>query len=177
MTACTRNAVAMFTDVFSSDAIAATARRTGFVKRTAKITGKIFLALITFGVWNDAATTRAPWAAQRAVSPEAMYQRMHTRALAFLHDLIGQALPKVPALEPVCAAALLPAFPKVSLAESTSFELPTSLHDLLSGSGGSATQAGAKMQAVWAYKRSGFAHFALTPWNLPAQQDGALVVA
>src|SRR5262245_58933728 len=77
MTACTRSAVAMLTDFFSSDDIEATARRTGFVKRTAKITGKIFLALVTFGVWNDADTTLAQLAAkvtqldeQRAVSPE-----------------------------------------------------------------------------------------------------------
>lgn len=49
MTACTRSALAMLTDFFSSDDIEATARRTGFVKRAAKITGKLFLALVTFG--------------------------------------------------------------------------------------------------------------------------------
>ena len=184
MTACTRSAVAMLTDCFSSDDIEATARRTGFVKRTAKITGKIFLALVTFGVWNDADTTLAQLAAkvtqldeQRAVSPEAIYQRMNKRALAFLQDLICQALAKVQALEQVCDDGLFPAFPKVYLADSTGFELPNSLHDLFPGSGGSATKAGAKIQAVWDYKRSGFEHCALTPWNLPDQKYVDLVVA
>ena len=64
MTACTRSAVSMFTDFFSSDDIEATARRTGFVKRASQITGKRFLALVTFGSWSDATTTLAPLAAK-----------------------------------------------------------------------------------------------------------------
>lgn len=57
MTACTRSAVAMLTAFFASDDIDAAARRTGFVKRTSKMTGKLFLALLTFGVWRAAKTT------------------------------------------------------------------------------------------------------------------------
>jgi hypothetical protein len=55
----------------------------------------------------------------------------------------------------------------VYLADSTGFSLPASLQDLFPGSGGSATKAGAKIQAVWDYKNSVFGHFALTPWNIP----------
>jgi hypothetical protein len=174
----------MLTDFFSSDDIEATARRTGFVTRAAKMTGKLFLALVTFGVWNDADTTLAQLAAkvtqldeQRAVSPEAIYQRMNKRALAFRQDLIGQALAKVHTLAQVCDDGLFPAFTKVYLADSTGFELPNRLHALFPGSGGSATQAGAKIQAVGDYKRSGFDHFALTPWNLPDQKYVDIVVA
>ena len=64
MTACTRSALAMLTDFFASDDIEATARRTGFVKRASKITGKLFLALVTFGSWSDAQTTLAQLAAK-----------------------------------------------------------------------------------------------------------------
>src|SRR5439155_26097666 len=46
MTASTRSAVSMLTDFFASDDIEATARRSGFVKRASKITGKIFLETI-----------------------------------------------------------------------------------------------------------------------------------
>src|SRR4029450_12005780 len=106
MTACTRSALAMLTDFFASDDIEATARRTGFVKRTSKITGKIFLALVTFGVWSDATTTLAQLAAkvtqlgeQLEVSPEALHQRMHKRALIFLQDMIRKALAKVHTLD------------------------------------------------------------------------------
>jgi Transposase DDE domain len=51
------------------------------------------------------------------------------------------------------------------------------LSELFPGSGGSATQAGAKIQAVWDYKSSVFGHFALTPWNIPDQKYVDTVVA
>ena len=177
MTTCTRSAVSMLTDFFSSDDIEAAARRTGFVKRASKLSGKLFLALVTFGAWSDANTTLAQLAAkvtqlgeQVEVSPEAMHQRMNKRALAFLQDMIRQALAKVQAIEHVCDDGLFTAFTKVYLADSTGFGLPDSLHDLFPGSGGSAAKAGAKIQAVWDYKSSVFGHFALTPWNMPDQK-------
>lgn len=170
----TPSALAMLTECFASDAIEHTARRTGFVKRASKITGKIFLALITFGVWSDAKTTLAQLAAkvtqlgdQLEVSPEALHQRMNKRALAFLQAMIRQALTKVQTLEKVCEDGLFAYFTKVYVGDSTGFGLPESLQDLFPGSGGSAAKAGAKMQAMWDYKRSVFGHFALTPWNIP----------
>jgi len=178
------SSLAMLTQFFTAEHIEATARRTGFVKRASKITGKIFLALVTFGVWSDANTTRAQLAAKATqladpleVSPEAMYQRMNKSALAFLQDLISQALAKIHALERLCDEGLFPAFTKVYLADSTGFALPNSLHDLFPGSGGSAAKAGAKIQAVWDYKSSVFDHFALTPWNIPDQKYVDIVVA
>lgn len=178
------SALAILTDFFASDDIEAAARRTGFVKRTSKITGKLFLALITFGSWSDAATTLGQLAAKATqlgkaveVSPEAIYQRMNKHALAFLQDMIRQALAKVQALENVCEDGLFTFFTKVYLADSTGFALPDSLKELLPGSGGSAAKAGAKIQAVWDYKSSVFGHFALTPWNIPDQKYVDNVVA
>src|SRR5262249_18706328 len=60
----THSTLSMLTDFFSSDDIEAAARRTGFVKRASKLTGKLFLALITFGAWSDATTTLAQLAAK-----------------------------------------------------------------------------------------------------------------
>jgi Transposase DDE domain len=184
MTPCSRSAVSILTDFFASDAIEATARRTGFVKRTSKLTGKLFLALVTFGAWSDATTTLAQLAAkvtqldeQVEVSPEAIHQRMNQRALAFLQDLLRQALAKVQAVEHVCNDGLFTDFPKVYLADSTGFALPDSLHELFPGSGGSAATAGAKIQVVWDYKNSVFGHFALTPWTMPDQRYVDTVVA
>ncbi len=110
-------------------------------------------------------------------APEAIYQRMNKRALAFLQDLIRQALAKVQALEKVCDDGLFTSLTKVYLADSTGFGLPDSLHDLFPGAGGSAAKAGAKMQAVWDYKSSVFGHCALTPWNIPDQKYVDNVVA
>jgi hypothetical protein len=54
-------------------------------------------------------------------------------------------------LEKVCDDGLFPDFTTVYLADSTGFALPDSLHALFPGSGGSASKAGAKIQAVWDY--------------------------
>jgi hypothetical protein len=64
MTPGTHRALSILTDFFSSDDIEAAARRTGFVKRASKLTGTLFLALVTCGAWSDATTTLAPLAAQ-----------------------------------------------------------------------------------------------------------------
>jgi len=116
----TPSALAMLTEFFAADDIEHTARRTGFVKRASKMTGKIFLALVTFGVWSDATTTLAQLAAkvtqlgeQLEVSPEALHQSMNKRALVFLQEMIRQALTKVQALEKVCDDGLFTYFPKV----------------------------------------------------------------
>ena len=117
MPTCTRSALSMLTDFFASNDIEATARRTGFVKRTSKLTGKLFLALVTFGSWSDATTTLAQLAAkvthldaQVEVSPEAIHQRMHQRALAFLQDMLRQALAKGQSIEKVCDDGLFTYF-------------------------------------------------------------------
>jgi Transposase DDE domain len=184
MPACTRSAIAMLTDFFASDDIEATARRTGFVKRTSKITGKLFLALVTFGRWSDVKTTFAQLAAKVpqvgahvAVSPEAIYQRMNTRAHAFLQEMIRHALAKVQAIDKVCDDGLFTYFTKVYLVDSTGFGLPDILQDLFPGSGGSAAKAGAKIQVAWDYKSSVFGHFALTPWNIPDNKYVDTVIA
>jgi Transposase DDE domain len=177
MPAGTRNAVTMFTDVFAADDIEATARRTGFVQRTAQLTGTLLLALGTLGAWSEAKTTLAQLAAKItplcqpvAVSPEAIHQRMNKKAIAFLPEMSRQVLARVQSREPVGDDGLFPALTKVYIAASTGFELPEELHKTFPGAGGSATQAGAKIQAVWDYKRSVCGHFALTPWNIPDQR-------
>ena len=171
------SSLAMLTEFFTAEHIEASARRTGFVQRAAKVTGKLFLALVTFGLWSDATATLAPLAAkvtqldeQLEVSPEAIHQRMNKRAHAFLQDMLRQVLAKVQAIEQVCDDGLFTYFTKVYLADSTGFALAESLHDVFPGSGGSAGKAGAKIQAVWDYKSSVFGHFALTPWNIPDQK-------
>jgi hypothetical protein len=184
MPAGTRSAVAMLTDFLAADDIEATARRTGFVQRTSKLTGKLFLALITFGAWSEAKTTLAQLAAKATqlsqpvdISPEAIHQRMHKPAIAFLQDMIRQTLAKLSSLDPICDDGLFPSFTKVYIADSTGFALPEALHQTFPGAGGSATKAGAKIQAVWDYKSSLFGHFALTPWNIPDQRYIDQVVA
>jgi hypothetical protein len=174
----------MWTDFFAAADIEATARRTGFVQRTSKITGKLFLALVTFGPWSEGKTTLAQLAAQGTplrqpveVSPDALHQRLHKQALAFLQDLLRQVLAKLPALTPVGDDGLLAALHKGYITDSTGCALPDALPKTFPGAGGSAAKAGAKIQAVGDYKRSLLDPGALTPGNIPDQRDVDTVVA
>ena len=169
---------------FASDAIAATARRPGFVKRTSKMPGILLLTLVTCGMWSAAKTTFAPLAAQVpqvgepvAVSPAAMAQRMNTQAGALLQALIRQTLAKVHSLATVCEDPLLPSFAHVSLADSPGFGLPASLQATCPGSGGRAAPAGAKMPALWEYQSRVWGHGVLTPWHMPEHKEVDTVVA
>ena len=175
--------VAMLTDFFSADHIEASARRTGFVQRASKITGKLLLALVTCGHCSEAKSTFAQLAAKVTqlgegveVWPEAIPQRLNARALAFLQEMIRTAFAKLHRDHSVCEESLFAPFPLVYIADSTGFGLPDSLKDSFPGAGGSAGQAGAKIQLVWEYTSSTFAHFALIPWNIPDNKYSDTVV-
>jgi hypothetical protein len=167
-------ALARLTEFFSAEHIEASARRTGFVQRASKITGKVFLALVTFGQWSAPKTSLAQLAAKAAqldepvdVSPEAIQQRMNGRALTFLRELLQTAFAQLHTADTVCDKGLFTSFLQVYIADSTGFALPASLRAVFPGPGGSTSQAGAKLQLVWDYTSSTFAHFALIPWNIP----------
>src|SRR5262245_38485930 len=162
------------TEFFASDQIEASARRTKFVQRTSKITGKLFLALVTFGRWSAPKTPVPQLAAKAAqldvpveITPEALQQRMTERAVAFLRDLLQTAFVKLHTEERGCEDGLFAPFGCVQIADSTGFALPESLTAEFPGAGGSGSKAGAKIQLVWEYKSHTFAHFALVPWNVP----------
>jgi hypothetical protein len=167
------------TEFFSAEQIEASARRTGFVQRAAKLTGKVFLALVPFGQWRTATTSLGQLAAKAAqlpkpvtVSPEAIHQRRNRRALAFLQDLLQTAFAKLHADDPACEEELFVPFARVSIADSTGFGLPDALKELFPGAGGSGAQAGAKIQLVWEYKSHTVAHCARIPWHGPDNKYG-----
>jgi hypothetical protein len=162
------------TEFFSSDQIEASARRTKFVQRASKITGKLFVALVTFGRWSTAKTTVAQLAAKAAqldkpvdITPEALQQRMTGRAVAFLQELVQRAFTKLQTGDTICEEGIFAPFSRVHIADSTGFRLPESLAKDFPGAGGSGSKAGAKIQLVWEYKSHTFDHFALIPWNVP----------
>ena len=57
------------TEFFVTAQIEACARRTGFVRRTSKLTGKVFLALVTVGTWSQRRTSLGQLAAKAAQVP------------------------------------------------------------------------------------------------------------
>src|SRR5262245_2603035 len=123
--------VEKLTEFFSTDQIEASARRTKFVQRASKITGKLFLPLVTCGRWSAAKTTVAQLAAKAAqldvpveVTPEALQQRMTARAVAFLQDLLQTAFAKLHTGDTICEEGIFAPFSRVHIADSTGFGLP-----------------------------------------------------
>jgi hypothetical protein len=176
--------VEQLTEFFTSDQIEASARRTKFVQRASKITGKLLLALVTWGRWSMAKTTVPQLAAKAAqldkpvdITPEALQQRMTARAVAFLQDLLQTAFAKLHTGDTICEEGIFVPFPRVHIADSTGFGLPASLAKEFPGAGGSGSKAGAKIQLVWEYKSHTFDHFALIPWNVPDSKYVDTVVA
>ncbi len=166
--------VEKITEFFAPAQIEACARRTGFVRRTSKITGKVFLALVTLGAWSARRTSLGQLAAKGAqlptpvdFSPEALHQRMTQRAVAFLRALLQQAFAQLHTGKTVCDTELFTPFTAVHLADSTGFGLPPALKELFPGSGGGASTAGAKIQLVWEYLSHSFAHLALVAGTIP----------
>src|SRR5262245_56087741 len=166
--------VEKLTEFFSSDQIEASARRTKFVQRTSKISGKLFLALITLGRWSAAKTTVPQLAAKAAqldvpvtITPETLQQRMTAHAIAFLQDLLQTTFARLHTNDTICEEEIFAPFPRVHIADSTGFGSLESLAKHFPGTGGSGSKAGAKIQLVWEYKSHTFDHFALIPWNVP----------
>jgi hypothetical protein len=161
-------------EFFATEPREARARRPKFVQRASKITGQLFLALVTFGRWSAPKTSVAQLAAQAAQlpepvtgTPEAGQQRMNDRGVAFLRDLFPTAFAKLHTGDTVWEDGLFAPFGGVPIAERTGFGLPESLHAACPGAGGSGSKAGAKLQLVGDSKRQTFAHCALTPWTVP----------
>lgn len=162
------------TEFFATAQIEACARRTGFVRRTSKLTGKVFLALVTVGTWSTRRTSLGQLAAKAAqlptpvdISPEALHQRMTQRAVAFLQAMLQRAFAQLHTGETSGDTALFTAFTAVHIADSTGFALPVALKDLFPGHGGGASRAGAKIQLVWEYLSQSFAHLALVAGTYP----------
>jgi len=167
--------VEKLTEFFATDQIEASARRTKFVQRASKITGKLFLALVTWGRWSTAKTT-VPLEGPVTITPEALQQRMTARAVAFLQDLLQTAFAKLHTGDTICEEGIFAPFSRVHIADSTGFGWPESLAKEFPGAGGSGSKSGAKIQLVWEYKSHTFDHFTLIPWNVPDSKDVDTVV-
>jgi hypothetical protein len=77
----------------------------------------------------------------------------------------------------VCEDPRFDHFLKVPIADRTGLSRPENLQASFPGSGGSATQAGAKIQRVWEYTQSLLAPFSWMPWKIPENQYVDTVVA
>ncbi len=141
--------------LLTDPAIENLARETGFIRRQRKLTGRHFLALMTFGALEQpqvSYTALAQWSALlgSALTPQALEQRFTAEAATFLRRVLEQAVQQVIEATTPKAIPILQRFEGVFLRDSTVIGLPEELHALWPGCGGTqGPTAGLKVQVFW----------------------------
>ena len=141
--------VEKLTEFFSTDQIEASARRTKFVQRASKITGKLFLALVTFGRWSTAKTTVPQLAAKAAQLDSAGGHHAGSAAAAddgagrgVFAGVAADGVCQAPHGDTICEEGIFAPFSRVHIADSTGFGLPESLAPGISRGGRQWQQSG-----------------------------------
>jgi hypothetical protein len=128
------------------------ARATGFVQRTSKLTGALFVQTLTLGFLSNPQATREELAQTAAtlgltISQQGLDQRMTDAGAACLLAVLDAATSTVLAADPV-AIPVLARFTGVFIQDSTVIGLPRSLAHIWRGSGNqhTATTATARLK-------------------------------
>ena len=146
---------------FNKEIIEDVARDSNFVERESKLTGHLFLSVFTFGMTiygnpslEDLIGLLHLVKPKLKYTREALHQRIDEDAVKFFEEMLSLELklviPKSFDLE------ILSFFKRVLIQDSTSFELPEKLSNFFKGCGGSASEAGIKIQFFYDLKSSHF---------------------
>lgn len=153
---------------FREETIDEIAKETGFSVRKRQLSALVFLGLFTFGLIQKADSTLVQLVslAKRIlpslrITPQGLHKRINTKAVAFLKKMFAKSLTLTIDREENLVP-LLSSFEKVQLLDSSQILLPQEVSHLFAGSGGSRSQAGAKIQLMIDYKTGNFSQLWLT---------------
>ncbi len=170
-----------FSQTFAPAPFGRLARETGWQQRTGKIEPCEFVASLVFA---QLSALRLSLNAQgqglsEPVTPQALDQRYHERAVAFFAAAYAHCLRESLAQPPPAplAAALRTHFNSVVLFDSTAMDLPPALATLFPGCGGSASPANVKVLLRFDYLQSQFEPLALLPGKASDQGRAQTVAA
>ena len=156
-----------FTALFDPAPIVRLARQTRWMIRLGTIDAFEFVAGLVFGQMSALRLTLNAQASSytEPVSRQAVDQRYHERTVDFLRatfeHCLGQSLAQSP--DPSLTQSLAALFASVDLIDSTSFDCPESLAQILPGCGGAASAANAKVLLRYEYLRGQFDPLGLVP--------------
>ena len=145
------------------------ARQTGFRKRKGKLSPYDFLVLMTIGQMGMKHPSLAGMvtAIEARISRVALHYRFSGAAAAFLHKCLGFVLQQKFIRLGQIDTELLRPFRRVLIVDSSSWDVSEKLHSVLPGSGGSASAANCKLQAVYDYKHGELGFFDVTAGTVP----------
>lgn len=158
----------------------ATAREAGFCKRTSKIDPSVFFDLLMYDVSSGRTKSLNQLAIEArseheiGVSKQGIDKRFNDHTLTFLKLLIEKQLSLE--LDNQIEAGWLSSFNRVTIKDGTRFDLPEEYKDYLSGSGGSASTAGACLQFEYDLKSGHIIDLNLTSANRPDVKDAVEVL-
>jgi hypothetical protein len=156
---------------FDPERIHAAARTSGFVQRTSKLDGYIFLKTLVLGFIQHPRASLTQLAQTCldlgvTISPQGLDERLNEAAIEFLREALTQALASLQARRPALIEALK-GFSEVYFQDSTIQSLPAALQGEYAGSGGNASVAAVKIQLLFAFLSGHLSYLELTPGRTP----------
>lgn len=131
------------------------ARQTGFRKRKGKVSPFDFLVLMSIGQLGMKHPSLAGMVAaiEARITRVALHYRFTAEATAFMFKCLCFVLQQKFSRLGQIDTKLLRPFSRVLIVDSSSWEVNEKLRAVLPGSGGGASEAGCKLQAIYDYKR------------------------
>lgn len=167
-------------EVFSSEELETVARKTGFCVRKSKVEPSVFFDLLMNDIGSEKPGSLTHMAIEAlsehdiVVSKQGLDKKFNDETLAFLKCLIEKQLSVK--LDQQIEAGWLNSFTRVTIKDGTRFDLPGEYKDYLSGSGGSASKAGACIQFDYDFKSGQINYLDLTASSRPDVKDAVEVL-
>ncbi len=151
---------------FNKETVEAQARATQFVQREAKLTGHLFLTVFTFGMSLYGTPTLTQLVGllnllepELEISREGFHQRLNEQAVQFFEAMLAVVIAlEVPHELDI---AVLTAFKRILIFDSTAFQLPETLAAYFKGPGGDASTAVIKILFGYDLKSAHFFYVVL----------------
>jgi len=145
------------------------AKQTGFLKRKGKLSPYDFLVLMSIGQlgMKHPSLTGMVAAIEARISPVALHYRFSATAAAFLFKCLRFVLQQKFSRLGQIDTKLLRPFRRVLIADSSGWDVSEKLRAVLPGSGGAASAANCKLQAVYDYKHSELGFLDVTAGTVP----------
>jgi hypothetical protein len=137
-----------------------------FVKRQSKVGAKLFTEVLVAGCLSDPRISlerlcKLMKARGVTITKQGLHQRFNAEATALMRDLFLKALEQFKTENNIVMDLLKP-FSSVHMIDSSGISLPGHLKDLYKGCGGSASEAGMKLQVLFDYFRGQITQLTIT---------------
>lgn len=158
---------------FFNEGVEAMARKTKFVQRTSKLSGRKFLQALVFNSLEKKEMTLSSISQSCldlgvSISEQGLDERINESSVNFMCELFSHSVKRFHLHEPL-AIQVLEQFSGVYLVDSSQISLPASMADRFPGAGGNASPASLKIQLVFDYLCGQLAQLELCSGREPDQ--------